>query len=133
MDSIDDDTDVSLMLVKTRNNSMFQAVPGRKISSVDNVNHATSHLFNNLAPTKSIGNLRSASTDSFIIDEILSKKYGGTGNLLLPRTPVHQGLELVKASNNEMSTKLSASQQSKWFTDRRSLMSMEQPYFECQL
>lgn len=126
MDSIDDDTDVSLMLVKTRNNSMFQAVPGRKISSVDNVNHATSHLFNNLAPTKSIGNLRSASTDSFIIDEILSKKYGGTGNLIA-QTPVHQGLELVKASNNEMSTKLSASQQSKWLTDRRSLMSMNNP------
>lgn len=126
MDSIDDDTDVSLMLMKTRNNSMFQAVPGRKISSVDNVNHATSHLFNNLAPTKSIGNLRSASTDSFIIDEILSKKYGGTGNLIA-QTPVHQGLELVKASNNEMSTKLSASQQSKWLTDRRSLMSMNNP------
>lgn len=126
MDSIDDDTDVSLMLVKTRNNSMFQAVPGRKISSVDNVNHATSHLFNNLAPTKSIGNLRSASTDSFIIDEILSKKYGGTGNLIA-QTPVHQGLEVAKASNNEMSTKLSASQQSKWLTDRRSLMSMNNP------
>lgn len=126
MDSIDDDTDVSLMLVKTRNNSMFQAVPGRKISSVDNVNHATSHLFNNLAPTKSIGNLRSASTDSFIIDEILSKKYGGTGNLTA-QTPVHQGLEIAKANNNEMITKLSASQQSKWLTDRKSLMSMNNP------
>lgn len=126
MDSIDDDTDVSLMLVKTRNNSMFQAVPGRKISSVDNVNHATSHLFNNLAPTKSIGNLRSASTDSFIIDEILSKKYGGTGNLSA-QTPVHQGLEIAKANNNEMITKLSASQQSKWLTDRKSLMSMNNP------
>lgn len=129
MDSIDDDTDVSLMLVKTRNNSMFQAVPGRKISSVDNVNHASSHLFNNLAPAKSIstfGNLRSASTDSFIIDEILSKKYGGTGNVIA-QTPVYLGLEIAKASNNEVSTKLSASQQSKWLTDRKSLMSMNNP------
>lgn len=129
MDSIDDDTDVSLMLVKTRNNSTFQAVPGRKISSVDNANHATSHLFNNLAPAKSIGtfgNLRSASTDSFIIDEILSKKYGGTDNVIA-QTPVHLGLEIAKASNNEVSTKLSASQQSKWLTDRKSLMSMNNP------
>lgn len=124
MDSIDDDTDVSLMMVKTRNNSMFQAVPGRKISSVDNGNHhASSHLFNNLAPAKSIstlGNLRSASTDSFIIDEILAKKYAVNGNVIA-QTPVHQGLEITKTANIEPNSKLSASQQSKWLADRTSM------------
>lgn len=88
------DDDLSLMMVKSRQNSVFHTgVPtsfggGRRYSQVDNFgvnqNFASSlptsaaHT-NALLPVQSIatlGLLRTASTDSIFIDEVLNKKYG---------------------------------------------------------
>lgn len=122
MDSVEDDTDVSLMMVKTRNNSTFQAHPGRKSSCAENTNQTSNHLFNNLVPTKSIstlGNFRSASTDSFLIDEILTKKYGA--NNIVSHTPISHGLEISKPIINDTNSKLPASFHSKWPLDAKAI------------
>ncbi|CUM66850.1 uncharacterized protein PRCAT00004534001 [Priceomyces carsonii] len=72
MINIDDDSDASVIL-KSRKNSLFQ-----RISSISE-NPKSNRNNNDLAPIQSIstlGNIKSASTDSLFIDELLSKKYG---------------------------------------------------------
>lgn len=88
----DNDDDVSLMMLKSRQNSVFHAAPGRRQSQVDNLafgnfgtNYSVNQPFANtpahnaLVPVQSIatlGLLRTASTDSLFLDEVLNKKYG---------------------------------------------------------
>ena len=96
----DNDDDVSLMMLKSRQNSVFYSgvAPsiggGRRYSQVDNfaanqnfasnIGAGPSTPANALMPVQSIatlGLLRTASTDSLFIDEVLNKKYGsGTNN-----------------------------------------------------
>lgn len=90
----DNDDDVSLMMLKSRQNSVFYSGlgGGRRYSQVDNFaanQNFASHVgvgpstpANALMPVQSIatlGLLRTASTDSLFIDEVLNKKYGTNG------------------------------------------------------
>lgn len=144
-----DDSDMSILLMKSRKNSLASTtnpnMNNRKFSQIDsNSNFAVTSLqpskshdlpeshHNNRKRQKelvqiqsiyTLGNLRSASTDSLFIDEVLNKKYGGNDPNLNSKKNVNnyksssggsgnsgstivgnmQPLERVKTNNSEMS------------------------------
>lgn len=153
----DDDSDMSILLMKTRNNSLASPsnVPHsnnalasyRKFSQLDSNNNFSNNNQqlqtnkpnnkNGLVQVQSIytlGNFRSASTDSLFIDEVLNKKYGG-GSTDIPVKKTYNSssggsgnsastiianmppIDKIKTNNSELSrTPLGI--QSKIFTER---------------
>lgn len=74
----DEESDANAANRSVRKESYLHASKGRDPS---NGNTHVSNLFNSLAPTQSINtlrNFRSASTDSFLIDELIARRYGGS-------------------------------------------------------
>lgn len=151
MNTLEDDSDMSILLMKSRKNSLVPSFTNplgftlasahhRRLSLLDSntnfaqTNHQTTSATNKngLMPAQSIytlGNFRSASTDSLFIDEVLNKKYGGgtknnhnstsggsgnSGSTIVANMPI---IEKMRTNNSELS-KTPLGIQNKMFTEK---------------